>query len=200
MGFYSNQKNVQTYKLTINLQYLGNYSTTERNALHFTVIVWISKKIQTLFDLVVPTYGLILTIFRAFFGSLVYFFTNLWFTEVKPMKVLTIESKKLLFNWFTCVNCNFKYINKKNQCIIIELLHFHFHSHPHHFSFDNIREEKGQKGHHHKEDHEGEYDEKKGHKKKHHDDSGWDFWISFITFINKKNSIRTVYSSRVFWW
>lgn len=33
-------------------------------------------------------------------------------------------------------------------------------------------EEEGKKGHHDKEDHEGEYEEKKGHKKKHHDESG----------------------------
>lgn len=34
------------------------------------------------------------------------------------------------------------------------------------------REESGKKGHHNKEEHEGEYDEKSGHKKKHYDDSG----------------------------
>lgn len=33
-------------------------------------------------------------------------------------------------------------------------------------------EEEGKKGHHHKEDHEGEYHEASGHKKNHYDDSG----------------------------
>lgn len=42
------------------------------------------------------------------------------------------------------------------------------------FHFINSEEE-GKKGHHDKENHEGEYEEKKGHKKKHHDESGWDF-------------------------
>lgn len=35
------------------------------------------------------------------------------------------------------------------------------------------REEKGEKGHHDKEEHEGEYDEEKGHKKKHNDEGGY---------------------------
>lgn len=48
------------------------------------------------------------------------------------------------------------------------------------FLFSNIREEKGQKGHHSKEDHEAKHEEKKGHKKKHHDDAGWDFYILLI--------------------
>lgn len=34
------------------------------------------------------------------------------------------------------------------------------------------RENEGKKGHHDKEEHEGEYDEKSGHKKKHQDESG----------------------------
>lgn len=41
-----------------------------------------------------------------------------------------------------------------------------------HDFFVQHSEEKGEKGHHDKEEHEGDYGEKKGHKKKHHDDSG----------------------------
>lgn len=35
------------------------------------------------------------------------------------------------------------------------------------------REEKGEKGHHDKEENEGEYEEEKGHKKKHNDEGGY---------------------------
>lgn len=34
-------------------------------------------------------------------------------------------------------------------------------------------EEKGEKGHHDKEENDGEYEEKKGHKKKHHDEGDY---------------------------
>lgn len=40
-------------------------------------------------------------------------------------------------------------------------------------SIFGCREEKGEKGHHDKEEHEGEYDEEKGHKKKHNDEGGY---------------------------
>lgn len=35
------------------------------------------------------------------------------------------------------------------------------------------REEKGEKGHHDKEENEGEYEEEKGHKKQHNDEGGY---------------------------
>lgn len=41
------------------------------------------------------------------------------------------------------------------------------------FEFFFRREEKGEKGHHDKEENEGEYDEEKGHKKKHHDEGDY---------------------------
>lgn len=37
----------------------------------------------------------------------------------------------------------------------------------------SCREEKGEKGHHDKEENEGEYEEEKGHKKKHNDEGGY---------------------------
>lgn len=39
--------------------------------------------------------------------------------------------------------------------------------------FEFCREDKGEKGHHEKEEDKGEYEEEKGHKKKHHDEGGY---------------------------
>lgn len=91
-----------------------------------------------------------------------------FFVVVMPSFIIRTKVIKSIDTYFGSIEISAQYFSSKQWQILrgnIDTTCLHLIS--------LCREEKGEKGHHDKEEDEGEYHEEKGHKKKHHDDKGY---------------------------